>query len=119
MSSENPQTTEILKTKAEWLANRKREAARRLTAQNLAEAEAARHRNKIRRFVGLQNAVRARRATPEFPAARRGTIVRVWGRTMAEVVWEPISGDGRPAETSMANDAPGQTWQLSDLEVAE
>lgn len=95
-------------TPASWLRARKQAAARERTARNRAEAAAASHRARLRRLIGIPDAVRARLATPEHPATRRGTIVRVWARTMAEVAWDGILGD-----------APGEIWQLSELEVAE
>jgi hypothetical protein len=95
-------------TPASWLRARKQAAARERTARNRAEAADASHRAKLRRLLGIPNAVRARLATQEHPATRRGIIVRIWARTMAEVVWDGISSD-----------APGEIWQLSELEVAE
>lgn len=92
-----------------WLDARKQVAARQRTARNRAAAAAAKHRMKLRRLVGLQNAVRARLASSEYPTTRKGTIMRAWGWTMAEVAWEAIAGDGPRSET----------WALSDLEPAE
>ena len=108
MNKHNTRNTETPQTPASWLKARKQAAARERTARNRAEAADASHRAKLRRLLGIPNAVRARLATPEHPATHRGTIVRVWARTMAEVAWDGISGD-----------APGEIWQLKDLEVAE
>lgn len=75
-------------TAAEWLDVRKRAAYRRTGA----DRAAARHRSRLRKLIGIPNAVRARETSEECHSSRLGTIVRVWAWHMAEVIWQGTDG---------------------------